>query len=267
MIRRPAVANQFYPGNRTLLEDTVNSMVNDNLPKEDVLAIIAPHAGYIYSGKVAGSIYSVVRIPDNIILIGPNHTGLGEPAAVMSSGAWEIPTGVMDINVELAKILLEESEILIEDSYAHLQEHSLEVQLPFIHHFNPEARIVPITVMHLTYSRCLELGRSIAEAAERYEGEVLIVVSSDMNHYESHEVTKRKDEKAIDKIIALDAEGLLNVTEEENITMCGVIPAAVAIVASKEMGGIGAKLVEHVTSGETSGDYMRVVGYAGILIK
>ncbi|MEE9591317.1 MAG: AmmeMemoRadiSam system protein B [Thermodesulfobacteriota bacterium] len=267
MIRKPAVAYQFYPGDPTELEKALTSFEDKKAAKEDAIAIIAPHAGYIYSGKVAGSIYSSVRICDNIILIGPNHTGLGELVSIMSSGSWEIPSAKLEINSELANILLEESDILVDDVSAHTQEHSLEVQLPFIHHFNPEARIVPITIMHLDSNSYNKLGRSIAGAIKKYEGEVLIVVSSDMNHYEPHDVTKKKDKQAIDMVLALDAEGLIRTTREEDITMCGVIPAAVAIAASKELGASTANLVDYATSGDTSGDYAHVVGYAGIMIK
>jgi hypothetical protein len=267
MIRKPAVAHQFYPGEPAELEKTLISFEDKKASKEDAIAIIAPHAGYIYSGKVAGSIYSSVRICDNIILVGPNHTGLGEPVSIMSSGSWEIPAATLEINSELAQILLEESTILTDDESAHIQEHSLEVQLPFIHHFNPEARIVPITIMRLDYNSCEKLGKSIANAIRKYEGEVLIVVSSDMNHYESHEVTKKKDKKAIDRVLALDAEGLIRTTREEDISMCGVIPVAIAITASKELGASTANLVNYATSGDTSGDYTHVVGYAGIMIK
>lgn len=276
MIRRPAVANQFYPGDPQTLEKTVRGMVDDNAVKEEAVAIIAPHAGYIYSGRVAGSVYSRVKIQYNIILLGPNHTGLGERVAVMAGGEWEMPFGKVAINQELAHLLIEESHIFSDDSTAHVREHSLEVQLPFIHHFNPKASIVPITIMHMTYDMCEELGKAIANAIRKYtcsrmslpgKDKVLIVVSSDMNHYESDTVTKKKDKKAIDKILALNPKGLMETVSDEDISMCGIIPAAIAIVAAKELGAKTAKLINYATSGDTSGDYAHVVGYAGILIK
>ncbi|MBI5286386.1 MAG: AmmeMemoRadiSam system protein B [Deltaproteobacteria bacterium] len=267
MIRKPTVAHQFYPGNPATLDRAVRSMVVEKRPKEDAIAIISPHAGYIYSGNVAGSIYSDVKLPDNIVLIGPNHTGLGERVALMDKGEWEMPFGRVKVNERLASIILEESDIFVADPVAHLREHSLEVQLPFIHIFNPEATIVPITVMHLNHPECEEAGQAIARAIKRYAEKVLIVVSSDMNHYESQEVTKRKDKKAIDKVLALDHKGLLRTVMDEDISMCGVIPATIALVASKELGAKEARLVSYATSGETSGDYQHVVGYAGILIK
>lgn len=267
MVRKPAVAYQFYPGDPTTLDKALRSMVDEKVPKEDALAIIVPHAGYIYSGKVAGSIYSRVRLPDNIILIGPNHTGLGERTSLMARGEWEMPYGMVKVKEGLAHLLLEGSDIFADDTTAHIREHSLEVQLPFIHFFNPEASIVPITVMHMDYPMCEKVGIAIASAIKGYEGETLIVVSSDMNHYESQEITKRKDKKAIDRILALDPEGLLQTVTDEDISMCGVIPATISLVASRNLGATEARLVAYATSGDVSGDYHHVVGYAGILIK
>ncbi|MFQ5586711.1 MAG: AmmeMemoRadiSam system protein B [Thermodesulfobacteriota bacterium] len=267
MLRNPAVAYQFYPGEPAELEKTVTSFETGETPREDAIALIAPHAGYIYSGKVAGSVYSSVRICDNVILLGPNHTGLGEMVSLMPSGSWAIPTGTVDINSDLAHLLLEESHLFSPDENAHLREHSLEVQLPFVHHFNAEARIVPVTIMHLNAGDCEELGEAVARAIKKFDDEVLIAVSSDMNHYESDEVTRAKDKRALDRVLALDVEGLLKTTQDENISMCGVIPAAVAISAAKELGATSAKLVDYATSGDTSGDYDHVVGYAGIVIQ
>lgn len=267
MIRKPAVAYQFYPGEPATLKQTVESMVKEKAVKEDAIALIAPHAGYIYSGKVAGSVYSSVKLPDNILLLGPNHTGLGERAAIMTQGEWEMPFGRMSVNHELAHLLIEESHIFSDDTTAHLGEHSLEVQLPFIRHFNPKASIVPATIMYLSYKECEELGKAVANAIRKYNGHVLIAVSSDMNHYESDVATRKKDKKAIDKILALSPKGLMETVSEENISMCGVIPATIALVAAKELGAKKAELIDYATSGDTSGDYAHVVGYAGILIK
>ncbi|HBO83676.1 MAG TPA: AmmeMemoRadiSam system protein B [Deltaproteobacteria bacterium] len=267
IVRKPSVVYQFYPGDPVTLEKTVKGMVEETLKKEDAIAIIAPHAGYVYSGRVAGAIFSKVRIPDNIILLGPNHTGLGKSVAVFTSGEWEMPFGKMMVNSELSHILIEESVYFADDPIAHLKEHSLEVQLPFIHHFNPAASIVPITIMHLDLRSCIEIGKAVARVIISYEKEILIVVSSDMNHYESHETTKKKDKKAIERITVLDYEGLLKTVLKDDISMCGVIPAAIAIIAARELGANGGKLIDYATSGETSGDFNHVVGYAGILIK
>ncbi|MBI5682297.1 MAG: AmmeMemoRadiSam system protein B [Deltaproteobacteria bacterium] len=266
-IRKPAVAYQFYPGEPDQIKKMIREMVDEKVKKEDAIAIIAPHAGYVYSGRVAGSVYSHVRIPDNIILLGPNHTGLGDTVSVFAGGEWEMPFGGMTVNSELAHLLIEKSHHFIDDSLAHMREHSLEVQLPFIHHFNPKASIVPVTIMHLGLNDCIEIGKAIAGVIREYEGDTLVVVSSDMNHYESHEITKKKDKKAIDRILALDYEGLLKTVSRDDISMCGAIPAAIAIITAKELGAAGARLIDYATSGQTSGDYNHVVGYAGIVIQ
>ena len=266
MIRSPYVAGQFYPGEQEKLE---NSVI-ENLTictKEDALAIIVPHAGYIYSGKVAGSVYSRVHIPENIILIGPNHTGLGAPASIMCDGTWQTPLGDLEINEELAGRLLEASTNLTEDVAAHLKEHSLEVQLPFIYLLNPNTRIVPITVMTSDFDECSEIGGAIAEVLTNYDEEVLIVISSDMNHFESEKITQQKDKLALDRVLDLDPEGLLAVTGAERISMCGAVPSTMGIIAAKALGATGAELTEHSTSAKVSGDMENVVGYAGVIIK
>ncbi len=266
MIRAAHVAGQFYPSDPEELEGSVISNLTINT-KEDAIAIIVPHAGYIYSAGVAGSVYSRVEIPANILLIGPNHTGLGAPASIMCHGAWQTPLGTLEINEGLAAQLLDASSNLSDDEAAHEKEHSLEVQLPFIQLLNPKATIVPITVMSADIKECSEIASAIAEVLENYDEEVLIVVSSDMNHFESEEVTEKKDKLAIEKVLNLDPEGLLAVTSAEHITMCGVVPSTIALMAAKTLGAREAELTEHSTSGKTSGDLNNVVGYAGIIIR
>jgi AmmeMemoRadiSam system protein B len=265
MIRAAHVAGQFYPAD----SDELEASVIGNLTictKEDALAVIVPHAGYIYSGKVAGSVYSRIEIPDNIILIGPNHTGMGTPASIMCHGTWATPLGKLEVNEKLASRLLEASANLTEDETAHIKEHSLEVQLPFIYLLNQNASIVPITVMHADFEECREIGEAIAGVLESYEEEVLIIVSSDMNHFESEEVTREKDKKAIERVLALDPDGLLAVTAAESITMCGAVPSAIGLIAAKAMGAGLAEMTEYSTSGKTSGDLENVVGYVGIIV-
>ena len=267
MIRRACVAGQFYPGNSMALEKAVQGyLLPEGGKKEKATAVIVPHAGYMYSGHVAGAVYSSVEIPDNIVLIGPNHTGLGERAAVMDRGSWETPLGSVNINQGLAGLVLENCKLFTIDAIAHMREHSLEVQLPFLYHLNKNISIVPITVMHWEFRECAIMGKALAKALTEFKKDALIVVSSDMNHYESDPVTRKKDKLAIEKALALDAKGLLDITSSKDITMCGVIPAAIAIAASKELKAANARLVKYATSGETSNDYDQVVGYAGIII-
>lgn len=268
MLRKPCVAGKFYPAEgRELSKNIREYLASAAAAREKAVAVIAPHAGYIYSGHVAGAVYSSVEIPDDVILIGPNHTGLGEGASVMATGSWEMPLGKVDINEELASAVLSSSSLFKEDTAAHLMEHSLEVQLPFLFEINRNVRIVPVTLLRASAGDCVIMGEAIASAVSSYGKKVLIIVSSDMNHYEADKKTRQKDRLAIDKIISLDAKGLLEVTSSMDITMCGVIPAAVAIAAAKSLGAVEARLVKYATSGDTSGDYSHVVGYAGILIK
>lgn len=264
--RPPCVAGRFYPGDAASLKKTIDSFLVPGMIAGPAVSIIAPHAGYIYSGAVAGAVYSAVKIPDTVVLIGPNHTGLGEQVSVMDSGVWEIPTGTVEVNAEISDLILE-SDLFTADKAAHMMEHSLEVQLPFIKARNAKTTIVPITVMHADSSLCAALGEALADAIKKYEKPVLIIVSSDMNHYESDSRTREKDKIALERVLKLDADGLLRVTRNKDITMCGVIPASIAINASRLLGAKEATLVKYATSGETSGDFQQVVGYAGVVIQ
>ncbi len=266
MTRKPCVAGRFYPDEPALLQSAIDTFLV-NSRKERAIAIIAPHAGYVYSGAIAGKVYASVNIPDAVILIGPNHTGLGERAAIMPKGVWEMPLGRVKINEKLSGALLDSSGLFSADSAAHLMEHSLEVQLPFIFSLNKNASIVPLTVMHAREAECAEMGASIAKAVAAYGKDVLIVVSSDMNHYDTDALTREKDRLAIEEVLKLDPMGLLKVTARRDISMCGVIPAAIAITAAKRLGAKTAKLIKYSTSGEASGDFSKVVGYAGIIIQ
>jgi len=265
LIRRAAVAGMFYPGEA----EALTAMVEGYCPKREektVMACICPHAGYIYSGAVAGAVYAGIRVPDTVILLGPNHTGMGDPAAVYTGGTWEIPTGQVPIDEGLARAVISSSALFTADNEAHLQEHSLEVQLPFLYYRNSGVKIVPITLMGRRAETAIEMGEALAGVLSKRGGEVLLAVSSDMNHFESESVTREKDSEAIDKVLALDAEGLLEVTARKNITMCGVFPSAIAITAMKKLGAVKANLVDYSTSGPTSGDMDHVVGYAGFTI-
>lgn len=266
MFRKPAVANQFYPADPEALEKVISSFLKD-VKKEDAFGVISPHAGYIYSGPVAGSVYSRVVIPHDIIIIGPNHTGLGEPESIMCSGTWRMPGGDVEVNSNLAEIIRDNSKYLRDDHLAHFREHSIEVQIPFLQHFRKDIRIVPIAMMSNDYDICIDIGRAIAKAIKDFKEPVLIVASSDMTHYEPDASARLKDKMAIDRVLAMDPEGLLKTVRTTRITMCGVIPATIMLIACKELGATKAELVEYATSGEISGDYDQVVGYAGMIVK
>ncbi len=279
MLRQPAVAGHFYKGSPEALKKQVEGFIIPAAQRRKAIGIVAPHAGLIYSGSVAGAVYSSIELPDTYILIGPNHTGLGAPVSLMAKGAWETPLGTVAIDETLAASILSKSSRISEDTLAHLREHSLEVQLPFIQYFKKDFRIVPIQMLDTRLEICLEVGRAVAAAIqERREqraesrGEhgdkpvVLIVASSDMSHYERARAAKEKDYKAIDQILNLDPQGLFRTIKNYGITMCGYGPAVAMLAASKLLGATKAELIKYANSGEVSGDYDQVVGYAGIII-
>jgi AmmeMemoRadiSam system protein B len=267
MIRQPAVANQFYDGNPTRLHYELGKLIGPAKEARSAKAIVAPHAGYMYSGAVAGSAYAQVEIPETVIILGPSHTGVGSPAAVMAKGAWSMPMGTVPISEDLAALMIELSDYLEDDAPAHTYEHSLEVQIPFLQYRQPNLSIVPVCLKNLSFSVCKDIGSAIAEAVKQAGKPVLLVASTDMTHYESQEQAEAKDRLAIDKILALDPRGLLETVRGHNISMCGVIPTTVTLVACLALGASSVKLIRYATSGDVTGDYVQVVGYASFIIE
>ncbi len=267
MARLPAVAGRFYPNDPVALLEELQRHLEDEIPKVRAQGVIAPHAGIVYSGDVAGSVYSRIEIPETVILIGPNHTGMGERIAVYSHGSWIMPFGDLEIDATLAKDILKILPIAHDSEDAHRLEHSLETQLPFLQYFRKQFKLVPICLMRLSFDECRMLARAIVQAVQCYDRPVLIIASSDMTHYESHTHASEKDHRAIDQILKMDPEGLFRTVEKEGITMCGVNPATVMLTACKELGATQAELVRYMTSGEVSGDMDQVVGYAGVIVR
>lgn len=266
MIRRPAVAGQFYPEDPRSLREMVNSLIHEE-EKIDALGVVVPHAGLIYSGKVAGKVYSKIKERPIVIILGVNHRGRGRPFAIVKEGIWETPLGQVEVESRLAERLLLSSDYLKEDELAHQFEHSLEVQLPFLQVcFRNPFKIVPISISHYDVKSYQALGREIASKIED-PAQVLIIASTDLTHYESQEDARRKDKEVIEAIIHLDEEDLFNRIQRFNITMCGYAPTIVMLVLTKSLGAKEAELVEYMTSGDVSGDYDQVVGYAGMIIK
>lgn len=265
MQRRPAVAGQFYPGAENALRSELSGFIQRTDRRRKVFGIIAPHAGYVYSGAVAGAVYSGIEIPDSVLILGPNHHGLGAAAALYPDGEWLTPLGSTPVNARLNQ-LLGSVPYLQSDSLAHQHEHSLEVQLPFIQYLRPDVSIAALCLGHGDFEAVRVIGEGIAAAIRGYGSDVLIVASSDMTHYESAVAARRKDRLALERVLALDAEGLLSVCRSERITMCGVVPVAVMLVAARELGATGAELTAYATSGDVTGDDEQVVGYAGMTI-
>lgn len=266
MIREAAVSGQFYPAWPKELKETIKFMVDPDASKIDVIGVVSPHAGYVYSGPVAGAVFSRLRFKDTFILIGPNHRDMGEPFSIMTEGSWKTPLGHAMINSTVAEAILHESANLKEDSIAHQYEHSLEVQVPFLQYFKPDVMIVPILISRADPSVYEEIGKAVARVIKRPGNEAIIVASSDMTHYEPHEKAKEKDNEAIEAMLALNSAELMRRITRYHITMCGYAPAIILITAAKELGAKKAELVRYQTSGDTSGDFSSVVGYAGIII-
>jgi len=265
-VRMPAVAGQFYPANEDTLRRALETYTKVNGEKMNALGAIVPHAGYMYSGHVAGAVYGRLHLPDRYVILCPNHTGQGEPLATMSDGSWLTPLGEVQIDSDLAQRIMNGMPVLHDDIEAQRHEHALEVQLPFLQLLVKQFQFVPITVGTNRFEHLVALGDAIARAIESRGDHVMIIASSDMNHYETDSTTRVKDHKAIDKILALDAEGLYDVVMKERVTMCGFGPAIAMMTAAKAMGAKSAQLIRYATSGDVSGDRDAVVGYAGIAV-
>ncbi|MBM4433038.1 MAG: MEMO1 family protein [Chloroflexi bacterium] len=267
MIRNPVVAGQFYPESSERLKAMIEMMVDERAHKEEVIGAVSPHAGYVYSGPVAGAVISKIRFKDTFIIMGPNHTGRGKPLSIMTEGKWETPLGEVEIDAELAKQILSLSSYLKEDHLAHQYEHSIEVQLPFLQYFKKDIKLVPIVMGFATGDVYKEVGRGIARAIRDLNREAVIIASSDMTHYEPQESAERKDKQAIKAILDLNENELMKRINELDISMCGYAPTVSLISAAKELGATAAELVKYQTSGDTTGDYSSVVGYAGIILR
>jgi hypothetical protein len=268
MVRQPAVAGRFYPAEPDTLTNSIREYLEPAAPSHvKPIGIVVPHAGYMYSGHVAGAIYARIDLPERSVVLCPNHTGLGTPLSIMSRGAWRTPLGDMQIEEELSAALMNEDPDLEEDTSAHRFEHAIEVQIPFMQHIGGSSvRFVPITVGTGDFRDLENLGQAIAKVVHQSAPGTLIIASSDMNHYESDAVTRVKDRKAIDQILALNPRGLYDVVRKENISMCGYGPTVAMLTAAKILGSTRAELVKYATSGDVSLDFDHVVGYAGIMV-
>jgi MEMO1 family protein len=268
-VRLPAVAGRFYPSDPETLREEVSSYVAQSSSNELVHALgcVVPHAGYMYSGHVAGAVFARLEIPTRCILMCPNHTGMGQPLAIMSDGDWETPLGGVSIDTSLATALKQCFPLLHEDSAAHRAEHAAEVELPFLQLRQPQLKFVPIAVGTGQFDTLEKLGHAVADVIAGLKEPVLIVASSDMNHYESDTITRVKDHKAIERILTLDARGLYDVVTELDISMCGYGPTVAMLTAARQMGATSAELVKYGTSGDISGDRAMVVGYAGVIVR
>jgi AmmeMemoRadiSam system protein B len=272
MIRAPAVAGQFYPATSQAVGAALDGLLHAEPAASRAIAVMVPHAGWEYSGRTAGAVFSRVAVPDRVILLGPNHAGTGAEFALMDAGAWQTPVAPVPIAEPLTAMLLDRCESLAADARAHAREHSLEVHLPLLQRRNPAVQIAPV-VIGGTWpwsggrAALRELGQGIAAAVREYGRPVLLVASTDLNHYEDQETARIKDKLVLDAVLALDEDGLMQRVIDVEVSMCGVAPTYVMLVAAKLLGARQATLVEHCTSGDITGDYSRVVGYGGVVLQ
>ncbi len=267
MLRLPAVAGQFYPADPRELTRLIRKFTVEEpgAAKSRVRACLVPHAGYIYSGGVAGAVFSRIIFPKQILVLGVRHSPVGEDLAILSEGAWRTPLGDSPVDEALAQRVKASCPGLREDSVAHRREHSLEVELPFLQILDPGFSFVPVAVGTLRFEELHALGMGLARVLKESTEEILMVTSSDMNHYEPDDVTRIKDAKAIDRMKVVDARGLFEVCRKEKISMCGLGPAVAMLTAMKEVGVESGEVVRYATSGDVNGDRDAVVGYAGMI--
>lgn len=281
MVKRPpVVAGLFYESDPQALKERIewaftHALGPGKVPKasstrrKESIGFVSPHAGYVYSGPVAAHTYAKIAEegnPDTFVILGPNHTGYGAAIAVWAEGSWETPLGEVPVDEELAAEIIKNSRFAKPDTVAHTEEHSIEVQLPFLQYFFGEVKIVPISVMYQAPQTSKDLADAILKAVEKLGRDIVLIASSDMSHYEPHDVAVVKDRQAISKIIDLDPEGLYTVVMDKNISMCGVGPVMTLLYYARDVGGKGAELLKYATSGDVTGDKTWVVGYASVRV-
>jgi AmmeMemoRadiSam system protein B len=268
VLRLPAVAGRFYPDDpAALVRQIAGFAVPSEQPSRQALACVVPHAGYRYSGHVAAAVYARLKLPRRFLLLGPRHFPHGKAQAILSEGAWQTPLGRAEIDSRLACELKAADTSLCEDEVAHRTEHALEVQLPFLQHLSGDFRFVPIALGPTDYLRLESLGQAMAEVLRRHPEPVLMIASSDMNHYESDAITRRKDHLALEHVLELDARGLFDTARHKAISMCGLGPVVSVLTAARLLGAKRATLVRYATSGDITGDRQEVVGYAGVIVE
>lgn len=267
MRRRAAFAGSFYPAGKFALEKTLHALINPKAVKVKAVAVVSPHAGYIYSGSVAGAVFSSVIIPPAVVILGAPHADFRPRFSVIKEGVWESPLGDVPINEELSGLLIKSCPLAEAATETHENEHSLEVQVPFLQYFQKDLSLVPVHVnFRSTFEDLENLAAGLTAAIRKFGRDVLIVASTDMSHFISQESAKKQDFLAIDRILALDGRGLFKTVRTHNISMCGSLPTTAALLAARGLGATKSELVQYQTSGDVSGDKSHVVGYAGLRI-
>ena len=261
MRRMPAVAGLFYPSSPGELRSIVLELLSSvpEYPRRDYVAAIVPHAGYVYSGSVAAHAYRALSTvqPEGVVVVGPNHTGLGAAVSVWPDGEWVTPLGPVEIDAALAEEVIERSAFAVADYEAHIREHSIEVQLPFLQCIYGDFDFVPIVMGYQEYDAAKDIASSIPAGN-------LLIASSDFSHYVPAEVGRELDMKAIEYILNLDAKGFYSFVVNNGVSICGAGPIMAAIEFARLLGA-EAELLAFGNSGDTTGDYSSVVDYAAIV--
>ncbi|HIH74906.1 MAG TPA: MEMO1 family protein [Methanosarcina sp.] len=265
-MRQPAVAGQFYPLRCESLEKELKKCFEGlEIQERQVLGAVCPHAGYIYSGKVAAHVYATLPEADTYVLFGPNHTGYGSPVSV-SRETWKTPLGNVEVDLELANGFL--GSIVDADELGHRYEHSIEVQLPFLQYrFDRDFKILPICMGMQDEETAVEVGNLLADLISESGKRAVIIASSDFTHYETAERAKEIDSEVIDAVLNFNVSGMYDSLYRRNATVCGYGPIAAMLSASQKLGGSRATLLKYANSGDVSGDKNAVVGYAAIIVE
>ncbi|WP_031386450.1 AmmeMemoRadiSam system protein B [Desulfonatronum thiodismutans] len=267
MDRNPVVAGRFYPGTKQAWESEVRSYLPlVSTPRKALLAMM-PHAGYAYSGAVAGKTLSEVIQTETVLLLGPNHTGLGRPLALWPNGRWLLPGAHLDVDEELARSIFEAAPAIQADHQAHLQEHSLEVILPFLWAVRPQTKIVPLAVAEPSLEVLLRTAQELSAVLAKWPKPLLILVSSDMSHFVSAQQAKELDGLALQAALERDPEKLYATVHDQRISMCGMLPMTLGLATANALGATQASLIAYATSGDVTGDFSQVVGYAGVVVE
>jgi len=265
--RKAAVAGSFYPGSPERLRSQVEKLWPKAAVPSPAVGAVVPHAGYVYSGGAAAAVYARVEIPESVVILGPNHSGLGARVAIATSGDWETPLGKVPLDSELGQAILAGAPVVREDPLGHLREHSIEVQLPFLQYAGRPFRLVPICMLGYDLATCQAVGEAMARAILATGRRTLLVASTDMSHYVSRAEASRKDRLALDAILALEPARLHQVVREEGISMCGFHPTVALLIAAKALGATRAELVVYTDSGEVTRTVDQVVAYAGLVLR
>lgn len=274
-MRAPAVSGRFYSGDAARLADDVRELCararaeSRAARPEPALAAIVPHAGYPYSGVCAAHVFVRIALPRLIVILAPNHTGRWQApggVSLSTAGAFRTPLGDVPVADDFGRALLATEPLAGVDDAAHASEHAIEVQLPFLQVLRPDARLVPLVLAFDAWDPCRALGDSLARLVRHWPEPVLLVASSDLNHYEPAFVSEGKDARALAAIAALDGSELLDRCAREGISMCGRAPAATVLAAATTLGADHAEVVDYRHSGQVTGDDAQVVGYGGVII-